>query len=75
MKTKIRPEVFQDIAQAKLDLYWTLLQSLSDMQFRLGETLIQHILEQRGASAENAKKLQDDLSALHGKIVALAKKV
>lgn len=69
----IRPAIFQEVTQAKLEIHWTLLQALSDTQNRLGETLIQHILSQKAVSAETAKKLQDDLSALHGKIIALKK--
>jgi hypothetical protein len=67
----IRPEIFQDVALKRLDLQMQLIESLSDMQIRLGETLVQHIQNQKAISAEAAKKLQDDLSALHGKIVAL----
>ena len=70
----IRPHIFQEIAQAKLELHWTLLNDISDMQIRLGEILVQHILHQKEMSVETAKKLQDDLSDIRGRIVALKKK-
>ena len=67
----IRPEIFQDIVLKRLENHMQLLQKLSDMQIRLGETLLKHIREQKGADEAAAKKLQDDLSVLHGEIVAL----
>jgi hypothetical protein len=71
----VRPEIFQDICQKRLELYWKLLNEVSDMQFRIGETLIQHILQQKEVSTDTAKKLQDDLSEIRGKIVALQQKI
>jgi hypothetical protein len=70
----VRPHIFQEIAQARLEIHWRLLNDISDMQIRLGEILVQHVLHQKEMTAESAKKLQDDLSDIRGRIVALKKK-
>jgi len=67
----LRPEIFQDVVLKRLDIHTEMLKALSDTQFQLGQFLIPAVQHLKEADRLAAQKLQDDLSVLHGKIVAL----
>ena len=70
----VRPETFQNVVLQQLEVHSKLLQFLSDaqeLQRQIVESLIEQVHRLKGANQDEAAKLQDELSALHGKIVAL----
>jgi hypothetical protein len=69
----VRPHVFQDIADKRLGLIEERIENLSNAHIRLQSVLIAYIQKTEKISEEKAMKLFDDLSMLHGKIVALKK--
>ena len=69
----IRPEIFQDIVQQRLDMLRDTVLSLSESHARFVQILLDHVHQGSEVSHEDLKRLQDDISMLHGKIVSLKK--
>ena len=63
-------EVFRDIVSTRLDRQQEALASLSKSHLELGNALLDHIRLVKGYDKE-IQRLVDDLSMIHGKIIAL----
>lgn len=68
--SEIRPEYFQQVVLTRLDKHDAQIREIHEMQIKLGNALIDYIRLTKDQSKE-ILQLVDDLSWVHGKVVAL----